>query len=352
MRISASRVDAIVQAIFARAGSQPEEARRMAEHLVGANLAGHDSHGVVRIPRYLEYLAKGEVFANRTLTVAFDTPVLAVVDGNMGFGQALGHDAVAVGVAKAKASGIALVGFRNVGHLGRIGAWGELAARSGVISIHFVNTTGSGMRVAPFGSAAARLSTNPITITFPRPGQPPVVFDAATSVMAEGKILVAANKGEKLPDGVLYDASGQPTRDPNALYATPPGALAALGLHKGSGLSIMVDLLAGTLSGGGCTAPEVKVLQNTMTSIYIDPARLPDPDFLVRESARFLDWVKSAPARDADNEVLLPGEPEQRRRAQRLRDGIEIDATTWRELGHAATVIGVDIEQVALTQVG
>jgi uncharacterized oxidoreductase len=347
MQIDSRRLTDFAAAIFEQGGSTAQEARHIAEHLVEANLTGHDSHGVSRIIRYVEYLQDGNVVPNQEITVVLDAPAFAVVDGNMGYGQSTGGAAVDIGIDKARQGGVAMVAFRNVAHLGRIGAWAERAAAAGILSIHFVNTTGAGMKVAPYGGTDARLSTNPIAIGLPRQNQEPMIFDAATSFVAEGKVFVANNKGDTMPPGVLIDHAGRETTDPAALYTDPPGAITTFGLHKGSGLCLMTDLLAGLLSGGGCTAPETKQLVNNMTSIYIDPERFTDNEAFQQETDRFTHWVKASPPIAGHSEILLPGEPERQRLADRRANGLPLDETTWQSIIEAARRVGIDDPTIA-----
>src|SRR5689334_14444412 len=166
----------LVEAIMRGAGCGSEEAHAVATRLVDANCVGHDSHGVIRVGKYLEWMRAGWLQPNRTATVVVDTPVLAIVDGNRGFGQLIGEWATRLGIAKAAKSGIALVALRNCGHLGRVGDWAELAAAAGQVSLHFLNTSGA-QRVAPFGGGDRRLSTNPISIGVPLEGADPVRVD-------------------------------------------------------------------------------------------------------------------------------------------------------------------------------
>ena len=343
MLLDAANLETYVAAIFRALGSDSDEADKVAAHLVDANLTGHDSHGVARIPRYQGYARDGLLTFNARPKVVRQTETLAVLDGDGGLGQAIGHRAVAEGVARARQAGVALVALTNVGHVGRVGAWAELAAADGMASLHFVNTTGAGMRVAPFGGSEPRLSTNPMVIGLPRTDSPPVIHDAATSFIAEGKAMVARNRGEEVPPGALYDAAGQPTRDPAALYTDPPGALTAFGLHKGSGLSIMTDLLAGALTGGGSTRAGVKRLANNMLSIFIRPDALGDTVAYEAEVARFLDWVASSRPLTPGGRVLLPGEVERGTRQVRRRDGIPVDSATWAAIGQAALDAGLAV---------
>lgn len=342
IRIDKSELERLVGAIFAAAGSGAEEAAAIADHLVEANLMGHDSHGVSRVIRYIEYLEAGTLFPNRRGRVVLDTGAIAVMDGDLGYGQVIGGDAVELGVGKARELGVGVVGLKNVGHLGRIGAWAERAATAGMVSLHFVNTTGLGMKVAPFGGVEARMSTNPIAVGIPRADGPPVIFDAATSVVAEGKVFVARNEGKHLPMKALYDNEGRPSDDPAALYGDPPGAIAAFGLHKGSGLCFVTDLLAGALTGGGATRPEVTTLANNMLSIYIAPERFGETSYLSEETARFIDWVRSSRPVAAGGEILLPGEPERRTRRERFESGVPLDEETWQSVLTAARRVGLN----------
>src|SRR5271163_1283414 len=246
--------------IFQRVGSRPEEARAVAASLVDANLTGHDSHGVLRVPRYVDWVRSGDTVPNQTIARLVDTPVIAVLDGRHGFGQIVAPEAVDIGVAKAKAAGLSAVALRNSGHVGRVGEWAERAAAAGMISIHFVNAAGS-ILVAPFGGVERRLSTAPFAVGIPREGADPVVLDFATSLVAEGKVNVASRGGKPLPGDALIGPDGVLSGDPALLYgplddgprnfARGPGAIRAFGEHKGSGLALICELLGGSLTGNG-----------------------------------------------------------------------------------------------------
>ncbi len=204
----------LVTDTFAAAGCSAEEAERIGRYLTASNLSGHESHGILRVPRYLHWLGEGNITRDQTITVASENDVLAVVDGNFGFGQTVGPQAVRLGMEKAAKNGLALIGLRNSGHLGRIGDWAEMAAAEGLISIHFVNTSGLGLLVAPFGGAERRLSTNPVCIGIPDKRGEPLVLDFATSIVAEGKVLNAHGGGKPLPEGALIDGDGALSTDP------------------------------------------------------------------------------------------------------------------------------------------
>jgi uncharacterized oxidoreductase len=339
MNLQADQLETLVADIFAHAESTPEEARTIARHLVAANLVGHDSHGVIRVSRYVAYWREGKVRANQQATIAFATDSLALVDGHRGYGQVIGEQAVRIGIDKARRCGIAMVGLRDVGHVGRVGDWAEMAADGGQVSLHFVGTTGIGALMVPFGGSDRRLSLCVVAAGIPRGGRPPVIYDIATSTVAEGKVFVAKNKGVALPEGCLIDKHGRPTTDPNDLYAG--GALLPFGGHKGSGLAIVADLLAGALTGAGTSARRETDLVNTMCSIYIDPDRLPDRAAFDAEVDAFLEWVKASPPADPNGEVLLPGDIERRTREERLQHGIPLDDTTTLEITEAAVSVGM-----------
>jgi len=342
--VAAPRLVELVTAIMRAAGCDPAEAATIARRLVDSNLVGHDSHGVLRVSRYLEWLRKGWVKANQTPTVAFASDAIAIVDGNRGFGQVVGEFAGKLGTAKAASMGIALVGLRNCGHLGRVGDWAELAAAVGQVSLHFLNTS-SGLRVAPFGGSDRRLSTNPITIGIPVAGGDPVIMDMTTSMVAEGKLMVALNRDEPVPEGWIIDREGRPTTDPKDFYAG--GALLTVGGHKGSGLSIVTDLLAGAISTGKSSDPADEVLRNNMLSIYIAPDVYDAQGSVAAEVARFLAWVKASPPLHTGTPVLLPGEIERRTRAERTAQGIPVDEKTWSDLIAAAASVGIASDRAA-----
>src|ERR1700716_1485275 len=199
-----------VAEVFSHSDSSPEEARRIATYLTTANLTGHDSHGVIRVPVYVRWKKMGSVVPDQTVEVVVDTPSLAVIDGKFGYGQTVTPQAVKIGIEKCKKSGLAAVALRNAGHIGRVGDWAEMAAAEGLVSVHFVNAAGS-VLVAPFGGVERRFSTAPYCVGVPRPGQDPLVLDFATSIVAEGKVLVASQGGKKVPEGALIGADGKPS---------------------------------------------------------------------------------------------------------------------------------------------
>lgn len=334
----------LIATIFAAAGCEADEPRIISDHLVEANLCGHESHGVIRAAKYVQWLAAGMVVANRHAEVALDAGAILIVEGGFGFGQVIGLEAMRMGIKRVKESGVALVAIRKTGHLGRIGAFAEVAAEEGIVSLHFVNTTGFGILVAPFGGVDRRLSANPIAAGIPASGRAPIILDIATSMIAEGKIQVALNKGETLPEGAVLDGHGRPTRDPAAFYADPPGAILPFGGHKGSGLSVITEILAGSLTGGGSSStanPTAGRLVNNMLTILIDPARFSSVGLFGEDVRRLVDWVTASPPVEADGRVRLPGDVERETRVERLANGIPLDNITVNQIREAAGQVGV-----------
>jgi uncharacterized oxidoreductase len=346
MNIQADPLKRLTAAIFHAAGCQPPEAQRIGHYLVEANLAGHDSHGVIRIPSYVEWLRTGQVLPNKSLKIVFENEGIAVTDGEFGFGQTLGEQAMRLGIDKAARHGVAVVALRNSGHLGQIGAWALMAARAGKLSLHFVNTSGAGLLMAPYGGINRRLSANPVAAGVPVKNGQPIVFDISTSTIAEGKIRVALNKGVPVPDNCLIDSEGRPTNDPKTFYGPPPGAILPFGGHKGYGLGLITEMLAGALTGGSCSTPGVTRVVNNMLTIVLDPSFFQSEDEFSREAERFIAFVKSSEKVSPGSDILMPGELEARTRGKRLRDGIELDETTWRQIQETCRSVKVSPESV------
>ena len=354
--IKADQLTKLVSDIFTAAGCSREEGDRLGKSLVGANLAGHDSHGVVRVPRYLQWLAEGDFLPDQTVEVVHENPVMAVLDGKYGFGQTTAPQAVSVGIEKCRAHGLSAVALKNSGHVGRVGEWAEVAAEAGLVSIHHVNAPQS-LLVAPFGAREARYSTAPYAVGIPRPDGPDIILDFATSVVAEGKVLVASQGGKPLPEHALVSGDGEIGGDPHFLYGDyepdgprdyrrGEGAIRAMGDHKGSGLAFMVEILGGSLTGTGAPDPNRARWANGMLSIYIDPKVIDPEGFFAPDVKRYVDYFKTArPIGDGD-EVLYPGEPERARRADREANGVPIPEQTWTAIRKGALGVGLDAARV------
>jgi uncharacterized oxidoreductase len=249
----------------------------------------------------------------------------------------MGHDAIALGIARAREQGACVLGLRNSHHLGRIGHWAEQCAAAGLTSIHFVNVI-SAPRVAPFGGVGARIGTNPFAVGMPRAERRPIIVDFATSKYAVGKVRVALNAGTPLPEGVLLTADGRPTTDPAVLFGTPKGILLPFGEHKGWGLGLVCELLGAALTGGKTQSGPRKrnAVINNMLSIIISPERLGTSDSYFAELELFTAWAQS----EENRAVLLPGDPEARTREVREAAGIPIDPRSWADISEAAATVG------------
>ena len=342
-RIAAESLRAFAAAVFRAADSNETEAQLVGDHLVDANLVGHDSHGVIRIAKYLDWHAHGQVVANQHIEVVRESGCHVLVDGQFGYGQVIGREAIELAITKAWQSGICALGVRNSGHLGRIGAWAEQAAEAGLASIHFVNTSGFGILVAPFGGTDRRLSANPIAAGAPL-DDGALILDISTSAIAGGKIQVARNQGKQLPEGCTIDADGKPNRDPDRFYGPPEGALLPVGGHKGYGLSVFCEIFAGALTGGLTTNRSNATaarLVNNMTSILFDPDAFCGVDEFKAEVMRMAEWVKASPPAISGGEILLPGEIERRTRIERERHGVPLDAVTRRQIEDSVRPLGL-----------
>ncbi len=342
--VQVQRLIDFVAEVFAHSDSSPEEARRIATYLTTANLTGHDSHGVIRVPVYIRWKKMGSVVPDQTVELVVDTPSLAVVDGKFGYGQTVAPQAVRIGIEKCKASGLAAVALRNAGHIGRVGDWAEMAASEGLVSVHFVNAAGS-VLVAPYGGVERRLSTAPYCVGIPRNGQGPIVLDFATSIVAESR------GGKKLPKGALIDLDGTLSEDPTVLYgphsAEGPrdhsqgkGAIRAFGEHKGSGLAFICELLGGALTGTGATGPNRR-FANGMFAVYVDPKVVDPSNFFDGEISRYVSYFKDTKPAAGIDAVLIPGEPEAKMRADRTKNGVPLPDDTWAAIVNTAREVGV-----------
>jgi uncharacterized oxidoreductase len=341
-----------MEAIVAAGGSDSREAGMVAQNLVTANLLGHDSHGIGMIPRYVDALLEGGLSANQHAKIRLDSGALLALDGCQGYGQVIGAEATELAIERTRAHGVCIMALARAHHLGRIGQWGEQAVAQGLVSISFVNVISRAI-VAPYGGADARFGTNPVCIAIPIPGEPPFVLDMATSAVAQGKVRVAYNKGDKVSREWLLDDHGNPTEDPRYGVVEPFGALRTFGLHKGYGLAMACELLGGALTGGGTWHSDDKSKRrvwNGMLSIVIDPRRLDKESLFGTETTEFLASLRKSPVAPGFDKVRIAGEPEREWRARREKEGIPVDETTWTEIRKAAAKLKLDgdaIERLA-----
>ena len=346
--LDASFLRTQITGILVAAGSAPAEADQVAANLVLANLSGHDSHGVGMLPRYVDAIAEGGLTPNASVKINLDIGTMMALDGQRGFGQIVGVQAIELGIARAKQHGSCIMTLANAHHLGRIGHFAEMAVAQGLVSLHFVNVLSRPV-VAPWGGGDGRFGTNPCCIGVPLHGREPFILDYATSRVAQGKMRVAYNKGVQVPPGTLIDEHGHPTTEPGVVVVPQSnglfGALMTFGEYKGYGMAVACELLGGALTGGGTwhkpTDPAVRAVVNGMLTILIDPARLGTQDAFDAEAVEFIDWLKAGPVAPGFDSVKIAGEPERAARLQRKVDGITVDAQTWLEIVEAGRKVGV-----------
>ncbi len=354
--VSADDLRALIGDVFCRSGCSVEEAARIARSLVDANLTGHDSHGVIRVATYVRWLADGTQHADADISTVVDAGSLLVIDGHYGMGQTVGPLATRAGIERAQQLGVAVVALRNAGHLGRIGEYAEMAADAGLVSAHLVNVAASRL-VAPFGAISRRMGTNPVAFGAPVAGRAPIIHDFATSVVAEGKATVALHGGKPLPADAMVEPDGTVSGEPSVLYGPGPdgrpnpmlgpGALRAMGEHKGSGLSVMCELLAGALTGTGTAGPNKVRFANGMLSLYVDPAAANPDDTYGQMASDYLSWFYTAELIDAQAPLKLPGDAERERREARERDGIPIAGDAWASIAATAVAAGIAEDDVS-----
>jgi hydroxycarboxylate dehydrogenase B len=314
--------------IFVGAGVPAESARQVADSLVEANLAGHDSHGVIRIPSYVELVREGRVAATAQPELVRETASIGVVDGHWAFGQLTARISGAIGIAKAKGGGIAAVSALACNHIGRVGEWVEMAAADGLIGFATVSMYGRlGLAAAPHGGAERAMSTNPIAFGLPSATRGTVVADFATTTVAEGKLQVARAKGVDVAPGCIIDAQGNPSTSPGDFY--DGGALLPFGAHKGYGLAVVSQLLSLALTGA-LSAPQGDFSSGAFF-MCVDPGAFGPRAAYAQVADDLLGHIKSVRPAPGFEEVLLPGEPEQRARAARAH-GVLVDDVTWGKL--------------------
>lgn len=349
IQIESERLQSFAANLLEAGGMPGDDARLVAVSLVGSNLRGYDSHGVMRIPSYVTMLNEATLRPGAELSVIRETETLIVSDGNWGVGQVQAMRLLDKLIAKADERGMAAGSMIHCGHIGRLGEYCERAAEAGLVSLLTVNSHGAVVRMAPPGGAAPRLSTNPLAFGVPN-GDQPLVADFSTSATAEGKVRVKRIAGEQVPDGWLIDSSGSPTNDPNSLYADPPGSIRPMGgdqAYKGFALGLMVEILSGALSGG-VTAREDKHPRNgnCVFMLVLNPAHFGGADHFASEVRQLLEYVRSCPTAPECESIVLPGDPERSMLAERLKAGLRFDEGNWTKLCELASELGVEVPGV------
>lgn len=345
-RIQAGELRSLGARIFEGLKVPQEEAAWVAELLVRANLVGHDSHGVIRIPQYAQAIKSALVQPGVLPEIVKESPSTALINGNWGLGQVVARRAMELAISKAREAKISSVCAYNLYHVGRLADYTRMAAEQDFVGIMMVNGGGASPIVAPFGGAAGRLATNPISIAFPTGGPVPFLFDMATSVVAEGKVRVKRNRGEKTPEGWLLDNQGHATTDPNAFYQEPRGAILPLGGsagHKGFGLALVVEILGGILARAGYARQGANRFSNGTFIVVIDISAFVDPSQFRTEIEDLLVYVKSAPKAPGVEAIFYPGEPEAMEQERRERDGIPLEDETWQQIMALAQELGIAV---------
>ena len=330
-----------VMQLWLAAGSRELEARLTADHLVQANLSGHDSHGVGMIPAYVDSWMHGGLQLNQTVQIASDMGAMLTLDGQDGMGQVMAFQAMELAIERARIHGSCVMGLRNSHHLGRVGHWAEQAMASGMVAIHFTSARSKPV-VAPHGGSEGRFVTNPFTVGLPRKNAPNLLLDFATSAIAAGKVRVAYNKQIDAPADCLIDHNGVPTLNPAALFDDPKGALLTFAGHKGYALAVMCELLSAALLGATTTRAETITsnfaVWNNMLTVVFDPSKMGDLLQFESEAARFESWVKSTRLAPGSDKIRMPGDTENESRLQRA-NGIPIDHGTVTLMNQAAALV-------------
>lgn len=349
MQISADKLTAFISRIFVTAGASAAFADEVAVHLVAANLKGHDSHGIGMTPAYVHNIRTDLLKVDAEAAVIRDNGAVMVVDGQFGFGQVVGRQAADIAIERVRDTGVVCMGVRNCHHLGRIGTYAEHCAAQGLVSLHMVNVVGHDPQVSPWGGRERRMTTNPFACAVPRADAPPVVLDMATSAVALGKVRVAYNAGNRVPEGALVDHEGAPTTNPAVMYEEPFGALGPFGKHKGYGLAVMCELLGGALAGEWTAQPEnhrSHHIVNHMFMCVVDPQAFGGVDKFQAEVDAMVDYLHSTTPAKGFDKVRVPGEPERESMALREADGIPIDDATWTGVLKAAEAAGLSTDEI------
>ena len=333
--LTGENISSASYALLRAAGASEGHAKIVADHIADANLAGHDSHGLIRITQYIDEIKAGRLDPTRQPEVVQESAGTAQVDGNTTFGQVTATFSTHIAMEKARDCGISLVTMANQGHVGRIGAYSEMAAKEGMAAIMCTGLgRGRTSRVAPFGGRLGRLGTNPISMSFPYTDEAQIVMDFATSMAAEGKVRVSRAREELLPDEWLLSPEGAPSRDPNVLYnggaILPMGGVQ--GGHKGYGLSFMIALLGGMTAELACEDPGQSSFRSGSSLIVINLAQLAPLAEVKEQVADWVQYVKDTPPMQGHTGVLYPGEIEANVRRKRLAEGAPVEDDTWDQI--------------------
>ena len=344
---SIPQLQSVASRILLAAGVPEADVQVVAEELAAANEVGHDSHGVIRLVQYVTMIDDGFVKPGVPIETVRSGVAFTQLDAGFNFGQVAATKGLEIGLEQAKYAGTSTVMIRNCNHVGRLGSYSQKAAERGFASMMAVNAPGPG-GVAPYGGMEKKLGTNPITMSAPWDDSA-FVLDMTTSATAEGKIRVALQKGESIPEGLIIDAAGNPTTNPGDLYGDPGGAILPLGGmmgFKGFGMSVMIDVFGGMLSGSGVCRTDLPRGANGVWMYFVDIDQFMDRSEFNALVEKYVDNIKSCKKQEGLSEILMPGEIEQRRQAERRESGVAVPDETWRQITELAARVGADLSDL------
>ena len=337
MKITKDKEIALVKEILKKLGASEEDCELVAEATIDADLKGFTSHGLGRFPQYLISIDAGTINLKDNITIEKETPAIALINGNSGFGQAVSYKAMQIAIKKAKEVGIGCVGVHNSNHFGVTGFYSDLALRENLIGIVIANTDPA---IAPLGASEPLLGTNPVAIGIPSESY--ITVDMATSATARGKIIESKRKGLKLPDGWALDKDGNPTNDAEAALE---GSILPFGGFKGYALAIMIEILTGPLVqagyGKGVTGTASPTKDCTKGDLYlvIDPSKFGDFGDFVANTEDFISEIRAT-----GETVAIPGDLEVKRIADAEKNGIEIDEKLYKQLKEICDDLDIDLD--------
>jgi len=345
VEVAPARLCQLSTRILQAAGAPVDVATEVAEHLVGSNLAGHDSHGVIRVAWYLEHIRDGWLRPDARPELLREAPAAALVTGEWGFGHPAARLAMDQAVERALEHGLGAAGLVRATHLGRLGTYTERAAARGCVALMWLGGLGTQRAAVPFGGSSPVYGTNPVSAAFPAAEAGTALLDYATTKISGGKIMVARDEGRALPPGSIVDSRGEPSTDPRAFFEG--GAILPFGEHKGYALAVFAQLLGQSLTGAETTAGEagggLPFSRSGSFFLAVRPDLFRPAEETVGAAARFLEELRAVPPAAGFERVLAPGDPEARARSERA-GAIPLPDETWRSLREAATSVRVSAD--------
>ncbi len=345
--VTASQLKELTFAVFEKLGAPAEVAEIVSNYTVVTHLYGHDTHGLISVPRYANEVKTGIIDPHAQVQVVREGPATVLLDGKQGFGYVTATKAMEMAIETARQAGVSVVGVTNCNHIGMLWGYVKMAVDQGLIGIVLCNSgpEGGGGVTAPYGGTRRFLGANPLAWGLPAGEMTPLIMDMSTSIVAAGKASLARDKGESLPEGWILGKDGRPTTDPNDLLERG-GALLPFGGYKGYGLSLLVEMLGGILTGYGCAYSLDFPGGNGVLMVVIDVERFVPLEQFRRQADELLREIKKVPTDSQTSEILYPGEPEFRARKTREREGIAIPEMTWDRVTELASELGLSLEEL------